>query len=72
MRVKYSTKLEAKEVQVLRRLSEQTRIPQSKLLKEAIDLLQAQHAHDLVTPEFRRIVDQTIKEDLPALKRLAR
>ena len=72
MQIKYSTKLGLKDVRTLRRLSEQTRIPQSKLLGEAIHLLEAQHAHDLVTPEFRRIVDQTIKEDLPALRRLAR
>jgi len=71
MDVKYSTKLGAKEVRALRRLSEQTRIPQSKLLEEAIHLLEAQFANDVVTPEFRRMVDQTIKEDLPALRRLA-
>ena len=72
MQIKYSTKLGQKEVRTLKRLSEQSRIPQSKLLEEAIHLLEAQFANDVVTPEFRRIVDQTIQEDLPALKRLAR
>ncbi len=71
MQIKYSTKLGQKEVRTLKRLSEQSRIPQSKLLEEAIHLLEAQFANDVVTPEFRRIVDQTIQEDLPALKRLA-
>ena len=71
MQVKYSTKLGSKEVRTLKRLSEQTRIPQSKLLEEAVHLLEAQFANDVVTPDFRRLVDQTIKEDLPALKRLA-
>ena len=71
MQTKYSTKLGQKEVRTLKRLSEQSRIPQSKLLEEAIHLLEAQFANDVVTPEFRRIVDQTIKEDLPALRRLA-
>ena len=71
MDIKYSTKLGQKEVRVLRKLSEQTRIPQSKLLEEAIHLLEAQFTNDVVTPEFRRLVDQTIKEDLPALRRLA-
>lgn len=71
MKLNFSTKLEAKRVRTLKRLSEQSRIPQSKLLEDAIDLLEAQFATDVITPEFRRVVDQTIKEDLPALRRLA-
>ncbi len=72
MLAKYSTQLPAKRIQTLKRLSQQTRIPQSALLDEAIQLLEAQYANDIVTPEFRRIVDQVIKEDLPALRRLAK
>lgn len=71
MTLKYSTKLGAKEVRTLRRLSEQSRIPQSKLLEEAIHLLEAQFSSDVVTPEFRRMVDQSIQRNLPLLKRLA-
>ena len=71
MQIKYSTKLGQKEVRTLRRLSEQTRIPQSKLLEEAVHLLEAQFANDVVTPEFRRQVDQSIQRNLPLLKRLA-
>ena len=72
MQIKYSTKIGEKEVRTLKRLSEKSRIPQSKLLEEATHLLDAQFANDVVTPEFRRLVDQTIKEDLPALRRLAK
>lgn len=71
MMIKYSTQLHEKEVRTLRRLSEQTRIPQSKLLEEAIDLLAAQFANDVITPEFRRLVDRSIQRNLPLLKRLA-
>ena len=71
MKLNFSTKLGAKEARTLKRLSEQSRIPQSKLLEEAIHLLEAQFTHNLVTPEFRRVVDQTIKEDFTALRRLA-
>ena len=71
MKLNFSTKLEAKKVRTLKRLSEQSRIPQSKLLEEAIDLLETQFATDIITSEFRRAVDQTVKEDLPALRRLA-
>ena len=71
MKLNFSTKLEAKKVKTLKRLSEQSRIPQSKLLEEAIDLLEAQFAADVITPEFRRIVDRSIQKNLPLLKRLA-
>ena len=71
MQIKYSTKIGVKEVKLLKRLSEQSRIPQSKLLEEAIHLLEAQHASDVVTPEFRRLVDRSIQKNLPLLKRLA-
>ena len=71
MQVKYSTRVSEKTVRTLKRLSEKSRIPQSKLFEEAVHLLEAQFEQDVVTPEFRRLVDQTIKEDLPALRRLA-
>ncbi len=71
MKLNFSTKMEAKKVRTLKRLSEQSRIPQSKLLEEAIDLLEAQFATDVVTPEFRRMVDRSIQKNLPLLKRLA-
>ncbi len=71
MKLNLSTKLGAKEVRTLKRLSEQSRIPQSRLLEEAIHLLEARFVNDVITPEFRRLVDQTLKDDLPALKRLA-
>ncbi|MBI4226938.1 MAG: ribbon-helix-helix domain-containing protein [Candidatus Omnitrophica bacterium] len=72
MQVKYSTMLDARKVKQLREWSSQTKVPQAKLLEEAIDLLGASLAHDVVTPAYRRVVDQVIKEDLPALKRLAK
>lgn len=71
MQLKYSTKLGQSEIRALKRLAEQTRIPQSKLLEEAIHLLEAQYAHDVVTPEFRRRVDASIARHRPLLKRLA-
>lgn len=71
MKINFSTKLGAREARALKRLSEQSRIPQSKLLEEAIHLLEAQFANDVVTPEFRRMVDRSIQKHLPLLKRLA-
>ena len=71
MQIKYSTKLGEKEVRALRRISERSRIPQSKLLEEAIHLLEAQFTNDVVTPEFRRLVDRSVQRNLPLLKRLA-
>ena len=71
MKLNFSTKLEAKKVKTLKRLSEQSRIPQAKLLEEAIDLLEAQFSTDVITPEFRRTVDRSIQKHLPLLKKLA-
>ena len=71
MKLNFSTKLDAKQVRTLKRLSEQSRIPQSKLLEDAILLLEAQFATDVITPEFRRMVDQSVQKSLPLLKRLA-
>ena len=71
MHIKYSTKLNQKIVQILKRLAERTRIPQSKLLEEAVQLLEAQYANDVVTPDFRRRVDASIARHRPLLKRLA-
>lgn len=71
MKLNFSTKLEAKKVRTLKRLSEQSRIPQSRLLENAIDLLEAQFATDVITPEFRRVVDRSIQRNLPLLKKLA-
>ncbi len=72
MQLKYSTKLGEREIKALRRLSTETRIPQSKLLEEAVHLLEAQMSQDVVTPQFRRLVDQSIQRHLPLLKRLAK
>ena len=71
MKLNFSTKLGAKEVRTLKRLSEQSRVPQSKLLEDAIHLLEAQFSTDVLTPEFRRLVDRSIQRNLPLLKRLA-
>lgn len=71
MQIKYSTKLDQKDVRILKRLAEQTRVPQSKLLEEAIHLLEAQYANDVVNPDFRRRVDASIARNRPLLKRLA-
>lgn len=71
MHIKYSTKLDKKIVQILKHLAKRTRIPQSKLLEEAVQLLEAQYANDVVTPDFRRRVDGSIVRHRPLLKRLA-
>lgn len=71
MQVKFSTKLNQKEVRDLKQLSQRTRIPQSKLLEEAIHLLKAQFANDVVTPEFRRMGERIMQKHRVALQRLA-
>ena len=71
MKLNLSAKVDAEKVRKLRKISRQSRIPQAKLLGEAIDLLEAQFSTDVVTPEFRRSVDRSIQRNLPLLKKLA-
>lgn len=63
--------MDVKRARRLKQWSQETKIPQAKLLEQAIDLLGAQLACDRVTPEFRRRVDASIQRHLPLLKRLA-
>ncbi|MBI5202997.1 MAG: ribbon-helix-helix domain-containing protein [Elusimicrobia bacterium] len=70
--VKFSSKIGKREAATLKALSERTRISQAKLLEEAVHLLEAHYAHDVIDAAFRREVDAVIKEDLSALRRLAK
>ena len=47
MRIKYSVELPEGSVKKLRRLSKQTKVPQYKLLEEAVWLLKAHYEHIL-------------------------
>ena len=67
-----SAKLPREQMRALKSLSERTRIPQSELLREGIDLVLERHKEDVVTPELRRQIDKLLSEDAHLLKRLAK
>ncbi len=68
----YTVKLEERQIEALKKLSEETKIPQAELLRQAVDLLLEKWAKDRERLEFLRRVDADLDEDREALEKLAR
>jgi predicted DNA-binding protein len=66
----FNTKLKEEQIRLLDEISERTHIPKSRLVRQAIDLLIAEYQNDVITPQFVRLVDESISENLHLLKRL--
>lgn len=67
----YATKLEERQIEALRRLSQETKIPQAQLLRQAVDLLLENLQADRERLEFLRRVDKDLEEDREAIERLS-
>ena len=67
-----STKLPDQQVKALKSLSAKTRIPQSELIREAIDLVLLRYREDVITPEIRKAIDYLLHKDAKLLDRLAK
>ena len=67
----YATKLEERQIEALRKLSQETKIPQAELLREAVDLLLEKWERDRERLEFLKRLDERLEEDREALQRLA-
>ena len=67
----YAAKLEERQIEALRELSRQTKVPQAELLREAVDLLIAKRQSELERLEFLRRLDARLDDDQEALDRLA-
>ena len=65
----FATKLEERQIEALRSLSKKTKIPQSQLVREAIDRYLQELERDRL--EFLRRVDRDLEEDREAHTRLA-
>jgi predicted DNA-binding protein len=65
----FATKLEERQIRALRLLSKKTKIPQSQLVREAIDRYLQGLERDRL--EFLRRVDRDLDEDREAHTRLA-
>ena len=66
-----STKLPDQQVKALKSLSTKTRIPQSELIREAINMVLLRYREDIVTPEVRKAIDYLLHKDAKLLDRLA-
>lgn len=67
----YATKLEERQIKALQKLSQETKIPQAELVRQAVDLLLERWWQDQERLEFIRRLDKRLEEDRAALERLA-
>lgn len=67
----FNTNLEEVQIKELDAISSSTHIPKARLVRQAIDLLIDEYKNGLVSPEFTRVVDDSIAENANLLKRLA-
>lgn len=67
----YAAKLEERQIKALQKLSQETKIPQAELLRQAVNLLLEQWQRDRERLEFIKRLDQRLEEDRAALERLA-
>lgn len=68
----FTTKLDEKTVKALKAVSERTRIPQSELVREGVELALRRHAEDIVSPQLRQDIEELLREDKGLLQRLAK
>ena len=67
-----SLKLEERQLKLLDKVSRETRIPKSALVRKGIDLILLQAKEDVITSDLRREIDNLLRQDLPLLKRLSK
>ncbi|PJA16903.1 MAG: hypothetical protein CO113_11190 [Elusimicrobia bacterium CG_4_9_14_3_um_filter_62_55] len=67
----YTTKLDEKMLKALKAVSERTRIPQSELVREGVELVLRRHAEDIVSSPLRAEIEDLLNEDRKLLQRLS-
>jgi len=67
----YAAKLEERQIEALKKLSQETKIPQAELLRQAVDLLLEKWQRERERLEFLKRLDRRLEEDKEALQRLA-
>jgi len=72
MKVSISTRIDAKLKKKLDALSKRSRVPQTALVEEALELLFSVRTSSPITPEFREMVDRYIEKNRKALEELSR
>ncbi len=67
----YAAKLEERQIEALKHLSKDTKVPQAELLRQAVDLLLEQWQDNQERLEFIKRLDKRLEEDREAMERLA-
>ena len=67
-----SLKLDPKQLRMLLKLSQETHVPKSSLIRQGIDLVLRKAGEDVISSELRREVDAVLTEDRGLLKKLAK
>ena len=68
----YATRLEERQIEALRKFSQETKTSEAALLREAIDLLLERRQSDQKCSEFADRLDRRLEEDREAMERLAK
>jgi len=68
----YAAKLEERQIEALKHLSKDTKVPQAELLRQAVDLLLERWRSDQERLEFIKRLDRRLEEDREAMERLAK
>jgi len=68
----YASKLEDQQIEALKRLSSDTKVPQAELLRQAVDLLLEKRQAEQERLEFLRHVDEDLEEDREVMEHLSR
>ena len=69
--VALTLKIEEEQLELLNRVSKETHVPKSVLIRQGIDLILRQTKEDLLTPGLRQEIEALLTEDREVLKRLA-
>ncbi len=69
--VQYSTKLTLEQIKALKKISEQTHVPQAVLVREAVSLLIEELRDKAVSLNFLNLVKKKVKQDKKLLKKIA-
>lgn len=69
--IQYSTKLTPEQVKALRRISQETHIPQAVLVRQGVSMLIEELSKKAVSLNFLTLVKKRVKEDEEVLKKIA-
>lgn len=69
--IQYSTKLTPEQVKALRRISQETHIPQAVLVRQGVSMLIEELSKKAVSLNFLNLVKKRVKQDEEVLKKIA-